>query len=87
MCEHESALKRYFICQAKYPNIRRGHHDSGGGADGDFAGGRSGTGGSQEDRESSAMAAVSKIYKKVAIKLSKLGSDDFDFDRYNRYTL
>jgi hypothetical protein len=40
--------------------------------------------GSAEDRESSSLSSVPKLYKKVAIKLSKLGSDDFDFDRYNR---
>ncbi len=67
----------------KYPNIRRGHHDSGGGGEGEFGGGHGGSG-SAEDRESISLAALPKIYKKVAIKLSKLGSDDFDFDRYNR---
>ena len=28
--------------------------------------------------------SVPKSYRKIAIKLSKMGSDDFDFDRYNR---
>ena len=27
---------------------------------------------------------IPKQYRKIAIKLSKMGSDDFDFDRYNR---
>ena len=27
---------------------------------------------------------IPKSYRKIAIKLSKMGSDDFDFDRYNR---
>ena len=37
------------------------------------------------DKEGSAeQTNVPKAYRKVAIKLSKLGSDDFDFDRYNR---
>ena len=29
-------------------------------------------------------ALIPKPYRKVAIKLSKMGADDFDFDRYNR---
>ena len=65
--------------QVKYTNIKRGHHESGGANDADRAG--SGQG---DDRESPAMSEVPKIYKKVAIKLTKLGSDEFDFDRYNR---
>ena len=59
----------------KYTNIKRGHHESGGANDADRAG--SGQG---DDRESPAMSEVPKIYKKVAIKLTKLGSDEFDFD-------
>ena len=35
-------------------------------------------------RELSANLNIPKSYRKVAIKLSKMGSDDFDFDRYNR---
>ena len=34
--------------------------------------------------EMSVSANIPKSYRKVAIKLSKMGSDDFDFDRYNR---
>ena len=67
----------------KYPNVRRGGHDSGGGGgDGEYGAGRGGAG--SDERESTALSVVPKIYKKVGIKLSKLGSDDFDFDRYNR---
>ena len=33
---------------------------------------------------SSALNIIPKAYRKVAIKLSKMGTDDFDFDRYNR---
>ncbi len=66
----------------KYPNIRRGGHDSGGGGgDGEYGANRSGV---SDERESTSLSVVPKIYKKVGIKLSKLGSDDFDFDRYNR---
>jgi PAB-dependent poly(A)-specific ribonuclease subunit 2 len=34
--------------------------------------------------QSSAVNLVPKYYRKVAIKMGKLGTDDFDFDRYNR---
>ena len=33
---------------------------------------------------SASMSIVPKYYRKVAVKLSKMGTDDFDFDRYNR---
>lgn len=33
---------------------------------------------------STSMNIVPKYYRKVAVKLSKMGTDDFDFDRYNR---
>lgn len=68
--------------KVKYPNVRRGGHDSGGGGgEGEYGAGR---GGASDDHESTSLSVVPKMYKKVAIKLSKLGSDDFDFDRYNR---
>ena len=38
----------------------------------------------QKDIEISENLGVPKQYRKVAIKLSKMGTDDFDFDRYNR---
>ena len=34
--------------------------------------------------DSSSNTNIPKSYRKIAIKLSKMGSDDFDFDRYNR---
>ena len=64
--------------QVKYSNVKRGAHDSGG-HEADRGGAGTGDG-----RDSPSMTEVPKIYRKVAIKLSKLGSDDFDFDRYNR---
>lgn len=33
---------------------------------------------------SSSMSVVPKYYRKVIIKMGKMGTDDFDFDRYNR---
>lgn len=38
----------------------------------------------QKDSEIAENLGVPKQYRKVAIKLSKMGTDDFDFDRYNR---
>jgi hypothetical protein len=63
----------------KYSNVKQGHHDSGGSHVHD----RTNTG-HGDGRDSPSMTDVPKMYRKVAIKLSKLGSDDFDFDRYNR---
>lgn len=37
-----------------------------------------------ESGASTAMSIVPKYYRKVAIKMGKMGTDDFDFDRYNR---
>ena len=55
---------------------RHDRHGSGGGGGPDKGGG-----------PASAVIEVSAIpkhYRKIAIKLSKMGSDDFDFDRYGR---
>ena len=51
----------------------------GGDKSGGPGGGSGGAGGSE-----SANINIPKHYRKIAIKLSKMGSDDFDFDRYNR---
>ena len=72
----------------RYPNFKTGRSDT--------QNSRSGaTGphnqGDQEDPNnpgngavSTSMNIVPKYYRKVAVKLSKMGTDDFDFDRYNR---
>ena len=57
-------------------NMRPGGPHSHHGEDGDQSGANGGL--------SSAMNMIPKYYRKVAIKLSKMGTDDFDFDRYNR---
>jgi hypothetical protein len=38
----------------------------------------------QERQEHGGGSFVPKPYRKVAVKISKMGTDDFDFDRYNR---
>ncbi len=56
----------------------------GGGVSGGLAG-DAGPGGVGAGPGSSAgIGLIPKPYRKVAIKLSKMGADDFDFDRYNR---
>ena len=39
---------------------------------------------SHANGSSAILNTIPKAYRKVAIKLSKMGTDDFDFDRYNR---
>ena len=73
--------------QVQYPEVlkkmndrqRDDHHGSGGG--GRDEKNPSDAGGA---RDAALHANIPKHYRKVAIKLSKMGSDDFDFDRYNR---
>ncbi len=48
---------------------------------GDDADGGAGAGG---PITSKGLSLIPKQYRKVAIKISKMGTDDFDFDRYNR---
>ena len=43
-----------------------------------------GAGGDVNRTDSYTNTNIPKSYRKIAIKLSKMGSDDFDFDRYNR---
>jgi PAB-dependent poly(A)-specific ribonuclease subunit 2 len=72
----------------RYPNVKSrndvGNTNVRGGAAGvsgedDLDGAN--TGSSSSDK---AMSVIPKHYRKVAVKLSKMGTDDFDFDRYNR---
>ena len=43
-----------------------------------------GAGGDVNRTDNCSNTNIPKSYRKIAIKLSKMGSDDFDFDRYNR---
>ena len=79
-------LKRNMM---RYPNIknrsdtnnsRLGHQRGGGGPLGDDL--DQATGGNTIS--AAALNIIPKSYRKVVIKLSKMGTDDFDFDRYNR---
>ena len=53
-------------------------HGSGGGGGG---GGGAGSGEKGSATAINEISAIPKHYRKIAIKLSKMGSDDFDFDR------
>lgn len=81
-------LKRNVV---RYANVKQrgGGGDSGGTAGaasghehGDQGQGGQGHGHGHGNEKIHSM--VPKHYRKVAIKLSKMGTDDFDFDRYNR---
>ncbi len=83
-----------FEKKVRYPNVKvsrdaaerarkggGGPGEDGGATDG---GGAGGDGANAGGFGGQAGFVVPKTYRKVAIKLSKMGSDDFDFDRYNR---
>ena len=75
--------------QVQYPDVIKKHqdhrhqdrddrHDHRHGSGGDKGGGG---GGDKAGPAVSEASAIPKHYRKIAIKLSKMGSDDFDFDR------
>lgn len=71
--------------QVAYPNagkFSKGSKDGNSPDDGE----RRGIGGSRhrEEHESAICSLIPKHYRKVTVKLSKMGADDFDFDRYNQ---
>ncbi|TRY64214.1 hypothetical protein TCAL_00495 [Tigriopus californicus] len=57
--------------QMRYPHIHTKD------AKGDFRDG-------QSEKHSPGLMSIPKTYRKIAIKITKIGQDEFDFDRYNR---